>query len=172
MPHGFVGGSAMPILPIFDKIPNHLIPIHPDNAATNDWIILLEANTVVGPSGGRLRVARTIQEHKIVKRFRWFHRQPFLVVEGYDPRIHTLYFCPQLYKRDEDERLVPLEGEEIGSLIADALGQAVKSRLPWYGPTDQLPNDPIITGDVVREFDTLVVDKPPKKPTLVASAAN
>lgn len=159
-------------MPMFRKIPTHLIPIHPDNAANSDWIVLLEANTVVGPSGAKLRVARTTKEHNIVKRLRGFHRQPFLMVEGYDPRIHTLYFCPQLYKRDDDERLVPLEGEEIGSLIADALGEAVKSRLPWYGPTDRLPNDPVITGDIVRDFDTLVVDKAPKRPTLVASVAN
>lgn len=159
-------------MPIFRKTPDRLVPIHPDNAPNGDWIILLEANTVVGPSGGKLRVAMTTQEHKIVKRFRWFRRQSFLMVDGYDPRIHTLYFCPQLYRRNEDESLVPLEGEEIGWLIADALGDAVKSRLPWYEPTDQLPSDPIITCDVVRDFDTLVVDKSPKKPKLVASAAN
>jgi hypothetical protein len=158
-------------MPLFRKTPNHLIPLHPDNAANADWIILLEANTIVGSSGGKLRVARTTQEHKIVKRLRWFRRQPFLLVDGYDPRIHTLYFCPQLYKRGDDGSLLPLQGEEIGSLIAEALGEAVNSRLPWYEPTDHLPNDPIITGDVVREFDTLVVDHTPKKPTLVAAAA-
>jgi hypothetical protein len=159
-------------MPAFRKTPDHLIPIHPDNAANSDWIIMLEANTIVGPSGGKLRVARTTQEHKLVKRFRWFRRHSFLMVDGYDPRIHSLFFCPQLYKRNEDGSLVPLDGEEIGSLIADALGNAVKSRLPWYEPTDQLPHDPIITGDIVRDFDTLVVDASPKKPTLVASAAN
>ncbi len=141
---------------VVQKIP-HLIPIHPDNAANGDWIILLEANTVVGSLGRKLRVARTTQEHKIVKRFRWFRRRSFLLIDGYDPRIHTLYFCPQLYKRNDDGSLVPLDGEEIGNLIADALGGAVKSRLPWYEPTDHLPNDAIITDDIVTDFDTLVV---------------
>jgi hypothetical protein len=159
-------------MPFRRKLPGHLIPIHPDNAANGDWIILLEANTIVGPSAQKLRVAKTTQERKIVKRFRWFRRQPYLRLDGYDPRVHTLYFCPQLYKRDDDEKLVPLEGDEIGSLIADALGGAVKARLPWYEPTEQLPAEPIITGDIVKEFDTLVVDKSPKKPTLVASAAS
>jgi len=151
---------------------NHLIPIHPDNAASNDWIVLLEANTIVGASGGKLRVARTTQERKIVKKFAGFRRKPYLMVDGYDPRIHTLYFCPQLYKHGEDDRLVPLEGEEIGALVAKALEENVKSRLPWYEPIDRLPAEPIITGDIVRDFDTLVVDKSPKRPVaLVRSAA-
>jgi hypothetical protein len=151
---------------------NHLIPIHPDNAASNDWIVLLEANTIVGAPGGKLRVARTTQERKILKKFAGFRRKPYLMIDGYDPRIHTLYFCPQLYKHGEDDRLVPLEGEEIGALVAKALEENVKSRLPWYEPTDRLPAEPIITGDIVRDFDTLVVDKSPKRPVaLVRSAA-
>lgn len=152
---------------------HHLIPIHPDNAASNDWIVLLEANTIVGAPGGKLRVARTTQERNIVKRFRSFRRKPFLVIDGYDPRIHTLYFCPQLYKHDDDdERLVPLEGEEIGRLVAKALEENVKSRLPWYEPTDKLPGEPIITGEIVSDFDTLVVDKAPKRSVaLVRTAA-
>ena len=151
---------------------NHLIPSHPDNAASNDWIVLLEANTIVGAPGGKLRVARTTQERKILKKFAGFRRKPYLMIDGYDPRIHTLYFCPQLYKHGEDDRLVPLEGEEIGALVAKALEENVKSRLPWYEPTDRLPAEPIITGDIVRDFDTLVVDKSPKRPVaLVRSAA-
>jgi hypothetical protein len=94
------------------------------------------------------------------------------VIEGYDPRIHTLYFCPQLYKHDDDGRLAPLDGDEIGQLVAKALEDNVKTRLPWYEPTNKLPADPIISGDMVREFDTLVVDKAPKRPVaLVRTAA-
>jgi len=154
------------------KDANHLIPIHNDNVASNDWIILLEANTIVGAPGGRLRVARTTQERKIVKKLSGFRLKPYLLIDGYDPRIHTLYFCPQLYKHGDDDRLVPLEGEEIGALVAKALEENVKSRLPWYERTDRLPAEPIITGDIVRDFDTLVVDKTPKRPVaLVRSAA-
>jgi hypothetical protein len=91
------------------------------------------------------------------------------VIDGYDPRIHTLYFCPQLYKHDEHNRLVPLEGEEIGRLLAKALEGKVKLRLPWYEPTHKLPADPIIAGDLNKEFDTLVIDEPPDRPRLVAS---
>ncbi len=32
------------------KVINHLIAIHPDNATSNDWVVLLEAGTIVGPS--------------------------------------------------------------------------------------------------------------------------
>jgi hypothetical protein len=51
------------------RVPNHYIPIHPDNVAKNDWIIVLEAGTIVGPSPDRLRVARATLESKIVKKY-------------------------------------------------------------------------------------------------------
>ncbi len=69
---------------LFPNDPN-LVPIDPGNVVSNNWIILLEANTIVD-SSGELRVAKTTQERKIVKRFRSFRRRPFLVVDGYDPR--------------------------------------------------------------------------------------
>ena len=33
------------------KVPQHYIPIHPDNIGKNDWLILLEAGTIVGQEG-------------------------------------------------------------------------------------------------------------------------
>ena len=93
------------------KASTHLIPVSPDNAASDDWVILLEAGTIVGPSPDRLRVARSTLEKKIVKRYDLLLRvKQFLNVEGYDPRIHAVYFCPQLYKYDPDKKLVPLQG--------------------------------------------------------------
>src|SRR5947199_9880357 len=104
------------------KVPSHLIRSHPDNATNKDWIILLESGTIVGPSPEKLRVARSTLERKVVKKYNILLRaEQFLVVEGYDPRIHAVYFCPQLYKYDPDKKLVPLQGEEIGRLIAHAL---------------------------------------------------
>jgi len=86
------------------RAPSHLIPVSPDNAASNDWVVLLEAGTIVGPSPDRLRVAKSTLEKKIVKRYNFFLRAThFLDVEGYDPRIHAVYFCPQLYKYDPDK---------------------------------------------------------------------
>jgi hypothetical protein len=78
-------------------------------------------------------------------------------VEGYDPRIHAVYFCPQLYKYDPDKALVPLEGEEIGKLIAQALASGVKARTPWYGPSEKLPDQPVVNAPK-DQFDTLIVD--------------
>src|SRR5262245_1565468 len=93
------------------KVPSHFIPIHPDNAAKNDWIILFEAATIVGPSPERLRVARCTLERKVVKKHNiLLTTEHFLVVEGYDPRIHAVYFCPRLYRYDADKKLVPLQG--------------------------------------------------------------
>ena len=139
--------------------PRHLIPVSPDNAASNDWVILLEAGTIVGPSPDRLRVAKSTLEKKIVKRYRVFRKvKHFLDVEGYDPRIHAVYFCPQLYKYDPDKALVPLQGEEIGKLIAQALASGVKARTPWYEPFEKLPDQPVV--NAAKDFDTLVVDMP------------
>jgi hypothetical protein len=134
----------------------HLVAIDPDNANNKDWVILLEASTIVGPSPDRLRVAGTTQEKKIVWRFKDFRAKPFLVVEGYDPRIHVLYFCPQLYKYDTDSKLVPLPGEEIGKFVAQAIEGKVNARRPWYEPLDKLPEERIITAG---EVDTLLVER-------------
>jgi len=74
------------------RVPNHYIPVHPANVAKNDGIIVLEAGTIVGPS--QARVARATLEKKIVKKYRVVLRAKYyLVVEGYDPRIHALYYC-------------------------------------------------------------------------------
>jgi hypothetical protein len=140
--------------------PSHLIPVSPDNAASKDWVILLEAGTIVGPSPDKLRVARSTQEKKIVKRYNLFLRaKHFLDVEGYDPRIHAVYFCPQLYKYDPDKKLVPLQGEEMGRLIAQALAGGVKARRPWYEPSEKLPDQPVVNTPN-DQFETLVVEMP------------
>ena len=77
------------------KLSNDLVLVHPDNISNNDWVILLEAGTIIGPTPQRIRVARWMQEKKIVKKYDMFLRTKyFIVVEGYNPRIHALYFCP------------------------------------------------------------------------------
>ena len=82
---------------LFQRKATHLIPVNPDNAVSKDWVILLEAGTIVGPSPDKLRVARSTLEKKIVKRYGLLLKaKHFLNVEGYDPRIHAVYFCPQL----------------------------------------------------------------------------
>jgi len=140
------------------RLPAHLVPIHPHNAANGDWIILLEASTIVGPSAERLRVARTTQERKIVSRRRGLRRQLFLAIDGYDPRIHVVYFCPQLYKHDHENKLVPLQGEEIGRFVAQTLHDRTAVRRPWYDPVESIPTEPLVSGAMVKEFDTLVIE--------------
>src|SRR5690242_10733704 len=143
------------------QVPSHLVPIQSVNTTSKDWLILLEAGTIIGPSTERLRVARSTLEKRIVKRYDLLLRvKHFLVVEGYDPRIHAVYFCPQLYKYDTDKKLVPLQGEEIGQLIAHALESGVTPRRPWYEPSEQMPDQPAISSKLQTEFDTVVVDLP------------
>src|SRR5215218_7033711 len=150
------------------KVPNHFIRINPSNATNKDWLIMLEAGTIVGPSPGKLRVARSTQERRVVKKYNLFLRpEYYLDVDGYDPRIHAVYFCPQLYKYDSEKKLVPLYGEEIGKLIAQALESSVKERRPWYALANELPSAPMINGSIEPELDTLVVDMP--KRTSVAN---
>jgi len=88
------------------------------------------------------------------------HAQHFLIVDGYDPRIHALYFCPQLYKFDSDSRLIALQGEEIGKLVAQALEGGVVEKRPWYEPAERLPDQPVVSHSMHSEFDTVVVDMP------------
>jgi hypothetical protein len=140
---------------------SHLIPVNPQNATSNDWVILLEAGTIIGPSPERLRVARSTLERKIVKKYNFMRKaEYFLVLEGHDPRIHSVFFCPQLYKYDTEKKLVPLHGDEIGRLIAHAVEDGIAERRPWYDPSEELPNRPIIDAQMNTEFDTLVVDMP------------
>ncbi|MGY4311239.1 hypothetical protein [Bradyrhizobium sp. JR3.5] len=146
----------------------NLVPIHADNAKTRDWLILLEAATIVGHQRERLRVALTTQQRKLVKRRRLLGKtEYYLVIDGYDPRIHALYFCPQLY-RNEGGTLVPLTGAEIGQLMAQALEGGAVEKSPWYEPADGLPNEPIIKATPEMEFDSLVIDNAvaQTKPTL------
>src|ERR1700726_4650615 len=127
------------------KVPSHLIRIHRDNVTAKDWVILLEAGTIVGPSPDKLRVARSTLERKIVRKYNMFlHAEHFLVLEGYDPRIHAVYFCPQLYKYYGDNALVPLTGEEIGQLVAQSVHKGVVEKQPWYEALDELPSKPIL----------------------------
>jgi hypothetical protein len=143
------------------KIPSHYIPIHPDNISKKDWIIQLEAGTIVGQSREKLRVALATQERRIVKKYNLLLRvKHYVVIDGYDPRIHALYFCPQLYKSDADNRLVPLEGEEIGKLVVQAVQGGVREKQPWYEPSEKLSAEPIINASMPEEFDTVVVDGP------------
>jgi hypothetical protein len=140
------------------KVPRHYIPIHPDNIASTDWIILLEAGTIVGPSAEKLRVATATLERKIVKKYNAFLRkQHFLVLDGYDPRIHTLYFCPQLYKLSSDNKLVPLEGDEIGKLVAQSVRDGVVEKRPFYEPEEASPGKPIDATNVSHHFDSLTI---------------
>jgi hypothetical protein len=148
---------------IFSKPRGTLVPIHTDNANTRDWLVLLEAATIVGHERERLRVALTTRERKLVTKRKMFGKaEHFLVVDGYDPRIHALYFCPQLYK-NEDGSLVPLSGEEIGQLMAQALEKGAIEKAPWCGPADGAPKEPIIKASAKMEFDSLVVDAPNPK---------
>ena len=98
------------------------------------------------PLPDKLRVAVATLERKIVKKFNILLRaKHYLVVDGYDPRIHALYFCPQLYKSDSNGTLVALEGEEIGKLLAKLVEGAVAQKQPWYDPAEKSPNKRIIS---------------------------
>jgi hypothetical protein len=145
------------------KVPNQYIPIHPDNIGTKNWIILLEAGTIVGSKAEKLRVANATLEKKIKRKYNVFLRKKhFLVLEGYDPRIHALYFCPQLYRYDDDNALVPLSGEEIGQLVAQSVQEGVVDRQPWYEALDELPNNPIL--DPSRSAKARVLQLTHQKP--------
>ena len=59
---------------------------------------------------------------------------------------------------------MPLQGEEIGKLIAQALASGVKARRPWYEPSENLPDQPVVNAPK-DQLDTLVVDMPSARDT-------
>jgi len=141
------------------KVPSHYVPIDPENVTKKDWAILLEVGTIVGGSPEKIRVALATLDKKIVRKTNIFlQKSYFLVVDGYDPRIRALYFCPQLYRHDSDGQLVPLDGEEIGKLLADSVKDGVREKQPWYEPKTKLPIEPVISPASKPEFDTMIVD--------------
>jgi hypothetical protein len=143
------------------KVPNHYIPIHPDNIDKNDWIIVLEAGTIIGRAPQKLRVAKATRERKIVKKYNLFMRPSYyLVVDGFDPRIHALLFCPQLFRYDANEDLIAMEGEDIGRLLASAVQGGVVEKKPWYHPAEKTGKEPVIRAVETRDLDTIVVDQP------------
>jgi hypothetical protein len=107
------------------RLPKHGVSVHPENILSKDWVILVEAGTIVGPSPQRLRAARATQERKISRKYRLFSQPSyFLILEEYNPRVHAVYFCPQLYRYDPSEKLIALTGDEIGSYVAQAIESA------------------------------------------------
>jgi len=143
------------------KVPSNFVPIHPDNATSKDWIVVLEAGTITGPSPSKLRVAGATQERTVVRKYDMLMKaHHYLVVEGYNPRIHALFFCPQLFKYDSERKLVPLQGEEIGALIAQSVERGVNDRRPWYEPSEHLPEQRVIDAPAMTDFDTVVVEMP------------
>jgi hypothetical protein len=155
--------------------PYRLVPIHSSYAVNNDWAILLEASTIIGTRVKKLRVASVTQQKKVVQRFTLYRRKTFLVVEEYNPRIHILLFCPQLYQYDQAGRLSPLEGEEIGRFIAEALEQKAPLKCPWYNPRRATPVEAVLGEQMLSEYDTLVIEpalSPPIAPAAVDHQGN
>jgi hypothetical protein len=148
-----------------------LVPIHPSNAVNNHWAILLEASTIVGTRTKKLRVASATQQKKVVQRFTLNRRKTFLVIEEYSPRIHILLFCPQLYQYDQAGRLSPLNGEEIGRFIAEALEQKAPPKCPWYNPIHATPVEGVLSVQMPSEYDTLVIE-PALSPPIVPNAVD
>jgi hypothetical protein len=74
-----------------------------------------------------------------------------------------VFFCPQLYKYDSEKKLVPMQGDEIGKLIAHSVEDGITERRPWYNPSEKLPDRPIIDAPMNTEFDTLVADFPKRR---------
>ena len=137
-----------------------LIPIHRDNLHTADWVILLEVGTIVDKSDKRLRVARVTRARKIVRRYWLLKPKTFIAIEDFDPRLHMIFLCPQLYRYDKRDRLIPLGPNEIGQFVAKSLDSKAIKRRPWYKPSEAIPAEPIIRDSLLSEFDSLLVEQP------------
>jgi hypothetical protein len=136
------------------RVPDHYVPIDPDNVSKTDWLILLEVGS---DAPHNIRVAHTTLEKTIAKKSNFFLRKEyFIVLEGYDPQTHVLYFCPQLYKRDTDGNLIALEGEEIGELLVQAFRNGSIKRQVCCQSPEKFDIQPIIGKRTSIDLNTLV----------------
>ena len=59
---------------------------------------------------------------------------------------------------------MPLQGEEIGKLVVQAVqGGVIEKRPVHIDPSEELPAEPIINAPMHQEFDTYVVANGPSK---------
>jgi hypothetical protein len=50
--------------------------------------------------------------------------------------------------------------------MVQALQDGASDRRPWYEPLDKLPDEPVVTGSVQTELDSVVVNMPvPRTPS-------
>ena len=64
---------------------------------------------------------------------------------------------------------MPLQGDEIGRLIAKALEGGIVDRRPWYEPAEKLPDQPIISIPLEADYDSLVVEMPARNSSATGS---
>jgi hypothetical protein len=77
-------------------------------------------------------------------------------IHEFTPYIFVLNFTNMILRK----KLVSLQGDEIGRLVANALEGGIVDRRPWYQPADKLPDQPIISVPFQTDFDSLVVEMP------------
>jgi hypothetical protein len=112
---------------------------------------------MVGDSPDDIRVVQATLEKTIAKKYDAFLRKEyFIVLEGYDPQTHALYFCPQLYKRDREGSLTALKGEEIGELLVQAFWNGAVKRRVCSLPSHKSDIQPIIGETTNIDLDTLL----------------
>ena len=64
---------------------------------------------------------------------------------------------------------MPLQGDEIGRLIAKALEGGIVNRRPWYEPAEKLPDQSIISVPMQTDYDSLVVEMPARNSSTTRS---
>jgi hypothetical protein len=78
------------------------------------------------------------------------------MIREFTPSIFALNSTNSIPRK----KLVPLQGDEIGRLIANALEGGIVDRRPWYDPAEKLPDQPIISSPLQTEYDSLVLEMP------------
>ena len=134
-------------------MPSHVIPVNSQNATSSDWVILLEAGTIIGPSPERLRVARSTLERKIVKKYTLAHRVGDTSLGGQG--IACVKKAERRARHHSMRQHISTQ-----ALAAHAVEGGITERRPWYDPSEKLPDRPIIDAQMNMEFDTVVVPSP------------
>jgi hypothetical protein len=114
----------------------HLIPVHRDNARSDDWLVILEANTIVSPHREALRVACATRERNLVTRL----RRPW-----YDPRrsLPGRPLVAETMLDDYDTLLV--ESPPAQPLLSAPVGEEADSGLTVERAASEIPAMPGIS---------------------------
>lgn len=151
---------------VLSKVPAHLVLVHPDNVKSKEGVIFAgkpAPSLVPRPKGFALPARRSkgnwsediaisLKRSIFKRRISWTSTD----------MIHKFTRCSlpstlQIWFRQKAGAFTEREDRQLDCSRSRERNQ---ERQPWYGPSEKLPDQPLIDAPMNTEFDTLVVNIP------------